>query len=257
MDREPLSVLLVDDEGFFISLIASQLHDEYGINTETAFSGREALEKISKSKSGYDVILLDYMMPEVNGLSVLQSMYEQKNKTPVVMLTAAGTENVAVEAMKCGAYDYVRKEHIDVHKLAIVIQATHERHQFRISKELEIEREREMRLNLEATEKVRRVLNTIAPRLNGDFASIGVELDLRAKLIKQTLSGEALDQFNRMVAEVQGHVLAIESGVKGLLNLYKVMYARHTEEKEIDHIKGEFEGRIAEVTKKKAIENKL
>lgn len=253
MEREPLSVLLVDDEGFFISLIASQLRDEYGIQAETAFSGREALERISKAKRGYDVILLDYMMPEVNGLSVLQSMYEQKNETPVVMLTAAGSETIAVEAMKYGAYDYVRKEHIDIHKLAIVIQATHERHQFRISKELEIEREREMRMNLDATEKVRRVLNIIAPRLNSDFASIGVELDLRAKLIRQNLSGEALEQFNKMAAELQNHVLAIESGVRGLLNLYKIMYARYTEDREIDRIKGEFEERVA---KKKSPEEK-
>ena len=245
MDRDSLSVLLVDDEGFFISLIASQLRDEFGIQGDVAFSGKEAIEKISKASRAYDVILLDYMMPEVTGLNVMQWMHEQKNDTPVVMLTAAGSETVAVEAMKLGAYDYVRKEHIDIHKLAIIIQGTHERHQFRISKELELEREREIRLNIEATEKVRRVLNIIAPRLNSDFAAIGVELDLRAKLIRETLAGEELDQFNKMVTEVQSHVFAVESGVKGLLNLYKIMYARHTEAKEIESIKGEFEVKVA------------
>jgi DNA-binding response OmpR family regulator len=237
MDRDPVSVLLVDDEGFFISLIASQLRDDFGIQAETAFSGKEAIERISHAKRAYDVILLDHMMPEVSGLNVMQWMHEQKNETPVVMLTAEGSETVAVEAMKFGAYDYVRKEHLNIHKLAIVIQATHERHLFRISKELEIEREREMRLNHEATEKVRRVLNIIAPRLDTDFASIGAELDMRAKLIRQTLSGEALKHFNKMVVEVQSHVLAVESGVQGLLNLYKIMYARHTEDIEIDHIR--------------------
>lgn len=94
MDREPLSVLLVDDEGFFISLIASQLQDEYGYKVDTAFTGREAVDKIAKAKRAYDVILLDYMMPEMSGLNVLQWMHEQKNETPVVMLTAAGSENV-------------------------------------------------------------------------------------------------------------------------------------------------------------------
>lgn len=250
MDRDSLSVLLVDDEGFFISLIASQLRDEYGIQTEAVFSGKDAVEKLSRATRAYDVILLDYMMPGMTGLNVMQWMHEQKNETPVVMLTAAGSETVAVEAMKLGAYDYVRKEYIDLRKLAIVIQATHERHQFRISKELELEREREMRLNLEATEKVRRVLNMIAPRLNTDFAAIGVELELRAKLIREMLSGESLDIFNKMVAEVQNHTLAIETGVQGLLNLYKVMYARYTEEKEIENIKGEFEVKVALVNNK-------
>ena len=251
MDRDSLSVLLVDDEGFFISLVASQLQDDFGIQTDVAFSGKEGIDKISNATRAYDVILLDYMMPEITGLNVMQWMHEQKNQTPVVMLTAAGSETVAVEAMKFGAYDYIRKEHIDIRKLAIIIQATHERHLFRISKEIELEREREARLNIEATEKVRRVLNIIAPRLNSDFAAIGVELDLRAKLIRETLSSEELEHFNRMVSEVQSHVFAIESGVQGLLNLYKIMYARHTEVKEIESIKGEFEVKVAVANGKK------
>lgn len=241
MDREPLSVLLVDDEGFFISLIASQLQDEYGYKVDTAFTGREAVDKIAKAKRAYDVILLDYMMPEMSGLNVLQWMHEQKNETPVVMLTAAGSENVAVEAMKMGAYDYLRKEHIDVQRLAIIIQATHERRQFRIARELEIEKEREIRLNLEATEKVRRILNGLSPRLNDDFAAIGVELDLRTKLIREMLKDEGKQELEAMVRELKSRVSSIENGVKGLLSLYKVMYARHSEEGEIETIRGEVE----------------
>ena len=241
MDRDVLKVLLVDDEGFFISLIASQLQDEYGYTIDTAFSGKEAIEKISTAKRGYDVILMDYMMPEISGLNVLQWMHEQKNETPVVMLTAAGSENVAVEAMKLGAYDYLRKEHIDIQRLAIVIQSTNERHQFRITREFEQEKEREIRLNLEATEKVRRLLNTMAPRLNEDFAAVGVELDLRSKLITEALNEEGRAHLDAMIRELQRHISSIEGGVRGLFSLYKVMYACHTEEKEIEQIRGEFE----------------
>src|SRR3972149_4778877 len=193
MYQDPLTVLLVDDEESFARVIALHLKEEYGFQTTCCSSGREAIEILQNARRGFDVVLLDYKMPDMSGLNVLQWMNEQKNETPVVILTAAGSEVVAVEAMKLGAYDYVRKEHVDLHRLAIVIQATHERHQFRISKEIELEREREIRLNLEATEKVRRVLNVIAPRLNTDFAAIGVELELRAELIRETLSGEALE----------------------------------------------------------------
>lgn len=241
MDRDVLKVLLVDDEGFFISLIASQLQDEYGYTIETAFSGKEAIEKISTAKRGYDVILMDYLMPEISGLNVLQWMHEQKIETPVVMLTAAGSENVAVEAMKLGAYDYLRKEHIDIQRLAIVIQSTNERHQFRIAREFELEKEHEIRLNLEATEKVRRLLNTMAPRLNEDFAAVGVELELRSKLITESLNEEGRAHLDAMIRELRRHVSSIEGGVRGLFSLYKVMYALHTEEKEIEQIRGEFE----------------
>lgn len=249
MDGEQLHVLLVDDEGFFISLLASQLKDEYGINTETAFSGKEAMERISNATRAYDVILMDYMMPEISGLNVLQWMHEQKNQTPVVMLTAAGSETVAVEAMKFGAYDYVRKEHVDIRRLAIVIQSTHERHLFRISKELELEREREIRLNLEATEKVRDLLNLMAPRLNGDFASIGAGLDSFAGPIREELSEAGRERFDVILEELRSHFSSIENGVRGLFNLYKVMYARHTEDQEIESIKGAFESNAAEVLK--------
>lgn len=244
MDRDTLSVLLVDDEGFFISLIASQLTDEYGFKVDTAFSGKEAVEKISSAKRAYDVILMDYMMPEMSGLNVLQWMHEQKNQTPVVMLTAAGSENVAVEAMKLGAYDYLRKEHIDIPRLAIIIQATNERHQFRIAREFEIEKEREIRLNLEATEKVRRLLNTIAPRLNDDFAAVGVELELRSRLVRESLNEEGKAQLDAMIKELRGHVSSIEEGVRSLFSLYKVMYARHTESKDIEEIRGQVEKKV-------------
>ena len=76
MDRDPISVLLVDDEGFFISLIASQLRDEFGIQTESVFSGKDAVEKISNAIRAYDVVLLDYMMPEMTGLNVMQRIQE-------------------------------------------------------------------------------------------------------------------------------------------------------------------------------------
>jgi hypothetical protein len=146
-----------------------------------------------------------------------------------------------VEAMKLGAYDYLRKEHIDIPRLAIVIQSTVERHQFRIAREFELEKEREMRLNLEATEKVRRLLNTMAPRLNEDFAAVGVELELRSKLIKESLNEEGRANLEAMVAELRRHFSSIEGGVKGLFSLYKIMYARFSEEKEIEQIRGEFE----------------
>ena len=106
MNQNKLNLLLVDDEETFVKVLALHLKDNYGYCTTIAFSGREAIKAIEESRTGFDVILLDYKMPEMNGLNVLQWMLEQKNQTPVVMLTGAGSEEVAVEALKLGAYDY-------------------------------------------------------------------------------------------------------------------------------------------------------
>lgn len=250
MSKDQLSILLVDDEGFFISLIASQLRDEYGYRTETAFSGREAMQKIETARTPYDVVILDYQMPEITGLNVLQWMHEQKNQTPVVMLTAAGSETIAVEAMKLGAYDYVRKEHVDVQRLAIVIQATHERRLFRIVREMEREREQEIRLNVAATEKARRVLNVITPRMNEEIAGAGVELEHRARQIRGHLPEGARKDFDTLVRDLRKHIAALGTGIQGLFQLFSVMYARHTDADHIGQIRGEFESKVAELEEK-------
>lgn len=62
-------------------------------------------------------------------------MYEQKNETPVLMLTAAGTENIAVEAMKLGAYDYIKKDQLDLEHLPINLNGIYERYLFRKERE--------------------------------------------------------------------------------------------------------------------------
>jgi CheY-like chemotaxis protein len=66
---------------------------------------------------------------------VLQWMLEQKDQTPVIVLTGAGSEDIAVEAMKLGAYDYLRKDQVDLPHLPIIINGVHERHLFRNEKE--------------------------------------------------------------------------------------------------------------------------
>src|SRR5512140_423859 len=154
MGHESLNILLVDDEETFVKMLAFHLKDHYGYRTTSVNSGREAVEMIEQTRSGFDVILLDYMMPDMNGLNVLQWMLEQKNLTPVIMLTAAGSEHIAVEALKLGAYDYVRKELIDINHLDILIRGTHERHMYRVSELMEQEKMKEMALNNDATERV-------------------------------------------------------------------------------------------------------
>jgi DNA-binding NtrC family response regulator len=141
MDEQTLNILLVDDDEFFANVVANQLQDEYQYNVTIARNGRNAKDLVAMGGCNhYDMILTDYSMPEMNGIDLLQWIQEHSLEIPVVMLTAAGSDVVAVEAMKLGAYDYVRKEQLDLQHLGVVIHATQERHQFRIAKSLEEER---------------------------------------------------------------------------------------------------------------------
>ncbi|HEY4611513.1 MAG TPA: response regulator [Bacteroidota bacterium] len=245
MYQEPLSVLIVDDEETFAQILAEQLQEEYGFQTSHVHSGREAIDAIGNARRSFDVILLDYKMPDLTGLNVLQWMHEQKNETPVVVLTAAGSETVAVEAMKLGAYDYLRKEHVDLPRIALVVQATNERHLFRIAKLMEEERWKEIGLNNEATDKVRDVLNAIAPRINETFADISSTIDTDAEQALAKLPEKDRKELQLIFGEIQRQVGWIETGVRGLLSLYRILYARHSEAGEIDQIRSEIEQKVA------------
>jgi DNA-binding NtrC family response regulator len=99
-------ILIVDDEPFNLDLLEQELTDR-GYAVERANDGAEALRK---NEAGHpDLILLDYMMPGLNGLDVLQEIRTSESDVPVVIMTAHGSIEIAVRAMKLGAYDFIVK----------------------------------------------------------------------------------------------------------------------------------------------------
>lgn len=106
--KRPLQILIVDDEEPFRKVVSVVLQDRGGFDVEECESGESAIAALRQR--AYDVVILDYRMEAVSGLNVLQWMLEQKIDTPVIVLTGAGSEHIAVEAMKLGAYDYIQKD---------------------------------------------------------------------------------------------------------------------------------------------------
>jgi DNA-binding NtrC family response regulator len=242
MEQQTLNILLVDDDEFFASIVATQLQDEFKYKVTIARSGEEARELIATGGNNYfDMILTDYFMPEMSGIDLLTWIHDNNMETPVVMLTAAGSDVVAVEAMKLGAYDYVRKEQLDLQHLKIVIDATHERHQFRIAKSQEEERAQEIGLNNIATDKVRDVLNALTPSLNSALANINGDIENRGEEICKQLSSPQREQVHDLLQQIQGSALLLETSIRGLLGLYRMLYAHYDEVKELDRLKREIE----------------
>lgn len=106
MAGEQVRILVVDDEEPVRNLLRRIL-GEAGYNVDTAATGQEALDKVSQLNAG--VVLLDIKMPGMSGTEVLQQITTNWPETCVVMATAAGDAQTAVEAMKAGAYDYITK----------------------------------------------------------------------------------------------------------------------------------------------------
>lgn len=110
-------VLIADDEPNMIWALKKALSkEEYEIIS--ADNGEEAVEGLAEEP---DLIIMDLKMPKMNGLEALRKIKEINPKIPVIMITAHGTTDTAVEAMKIGALDYISKP-FDIDELKVVIK---------------------------------------------------------------------------------------------------------------------------------------
>jgi len=99
-------VLIVDDELSIREFLEILLVDE-GYRVTTAGSGVEALKKINDED--FHLIISDIQMPKLSGIEVLKKVKEVSPATEVIMITAYASAESAIEALKCGAYDYIIK----------------------------------------------------------------------------------------------------------------------------------------------------
>ncbi len=99
-------VLVVEDEKQIAELIQSGL-EEAGMRVELCHDGAQGLDRASKG--GFDVVVLDIMLPGRDGLSVLRELRGQSNHVPVLLLTARGGPDDRVEGLELGADDYLVK----------------------------------------------------------------------------------------------------------------------------------------------------
>ena len=101
-----LNLLIIDDEKNMRHMLKAML-ERHGYLVSTASDGREGLEQIEKER--FDFILCDVKMPGLDGLGFLREGAENLSATTVIMMSAFGTVDLAVEAMKAGAYDFISK----------------------------------------------------------------------------------------------------------------------------------------------------
>src|SRR5262245_37240762 len=106
-DAPAPAILVVDNAKIDQHYVAGLLHAHGGWRVTFAGNGVEALAAISREPPA--VVLTDMQMPVMNGLTLVEKVREQFPHVPVVIMTGAGTEQAAVEALRAGAADYVPK----------------------------------------------------------------------------------------------------------------------------------------------------
>jgi DNA-binding response OmpR family regulator len=119
-------ILVVDDDPEFRENLAELLTNT-GFFPEVAITGREALEKTESGN--FDIIMLDFMMPGMDGIETMREMKRLGRQSKIIMITAFSTVQNAVEAIKHGASDYISKP-FKVEELTAVINRTLEEVKF-------------------------------------------------------------------------------------------------------------------------------
>ena len=116
-------ILIADDEPSNRKILQQELVHR-GFVIDTACGGVEALAKIEAAPP--NLVILDYMMPDLSGLEVLKALRKRGNDTPVIMITAYGSVERAVEVMKAGAYDFITRP-FDPDHIELVVRKAIER----------------------------------------------------------------------------------------------------------------------------------
>lgn len=226
----PLRVLIVDDEeSFRMSLeMALNMTKEFGVQScESAEAARKLLES-----NNFDAIILDYSMPDETGIDLLKWMQKGKYETPVIMVTAAGSETVAVEAIKLGAYDYFRKDQIDIDRLPLAIMGAHERHMYhkqmeRMEREAQLMREKEK--DLDSLRTFEKTVTSISEFVENSLYAHLKSLQHHEEEFMKHLPKTAYDLCKERFAELRQNIEVISDGMTSMRDL-TTLVARKLEE---------------------------
>ena len=133
MSTNHLRVLIVDDNKdhqlLMQAFIVESIKDVYVDFSDT---GKDCLLKLSEET--YNILIIDFSLSETNGLELFRNIIQKEVDIPVIMVTGFGNENIAVEAMKLGAYDYIVKSDAYLGKLPATILKVVKEHELRKEK---------------------------------------------------------------------------------------------------------------------------
>ncbi|MBI3586456.1 MAG: response regulator [Ignavibacteriales bacterium] len=200
-----LKILFIDDDPNFSKPIALYVNKHYGYTTKIIVSAEQAYAELESSR--FDIILLDYKLADRSGLDVLKWLNERTIDTPVIMITGYGCEEVAVEAMKLGAYDYANKGHISFDYVPVLIHNALERYHLR----------KQQNQHTKIINTLNDVVQTTVIRVNKSLSTLAEQLN---SLHKQSSSKDTSERrvAEKAIADAEQDVHSIKETLAFLTN---------------------------------------
>ncbi len=153
-------ILLIDDEESFRHML-SVILKKRGYDVETANNGIDGLKKVDTGS--YDTVLCDIRMPEMDGLEFLKGAQKAGCEATIIMMSAYGTLDTAIEAMKLGAYDYISKP-FKPDEIILTLKKAEERERLRrenLFLKKEVQKEYSFENIISKNERMRQIFDTI------------------------------------------------------------------------------------------------
>lgn len=176
-------VLIIDDDEDLAELLGLLMRKN-GYETEIAFGGKEAIDKARTFKP--DVVIQDYMLPDMKGMDLLKSLRAEMPLSYVIIITARGNEDIAVDLLKAGAADYIKKP-FDTEKLLHTVDKT---------LQLRYAEMNRCKLTEELAQQNRELLglNAISAALTSDM-TVKEKCDASLSIIMNTLNSDMVNVF--------------------------------------------------------------
>jgi len=155
-------ILVVDDEGNIQSILKEVLSEE-GYSVVTAGTGKGCMDAVNKEF--FDAIILDVKLPDIDGISIIENIKKTSGESEIIVISGHATIEMAVEAIKRGAYDFIKKP-LSLEKVRIVLSHAIEMHNFRKEKESwdrEIEEKYRMVGESTPVQEVKGMIEKVAP----------------------------------------------------------------------------------------------
>lgn len=214
---ENITLLIIDDDASYMAVAQALLSKYQGKKFEVVWrkEGKTAIEELEKNRS-IDLVLVDYYLPEVNGLEVTRMIREKDALIPIIFLTSSRDFRLAIEAMKYGVEDYMVKDDAVDSVLPRTIVNILERVAL---KRRIAEQQKADLIARKRTEAIKELVVTVCHEFNNPLAAIKISTDI---LARQPLP----DGERSLVQELDRNIAAVEQEISRLrdINFEKVEF---------------------------------